>query len=262
MIAAILIGVLAVLLNFVQTDGIKKMEVQLLERISLPGAAHQGRSDQEAIFDATVEIKMAFQPPHSKKQENKLLATGLGSLVRNGSETLLITHNHWGEVLTDTTVITFYDVDHQVLKIMLGKEFKNLVVFRDEGTLVLEAPEELLGLDLSSDPRIGASEKVKSGTIVQVVYHQTGNRSEIGLLKAEVEAIGEYQGLPVYILRSLNGNPIIEGDSGGGIWQDGRLVGNMWATITKTTKSNASSSPASGKASSKPTDISYAAMLP
>jgi hypothetical protein len=75
------------------------------------------------------------------------------------------------------------------------------------------------------------------------------NRSQITLLETWVEAIGEYKGLPVFDLRSQNGNPIVGDDSGVGLWLDRWLVGNMWATITK------SETP-------KPTDMSYAPLLP
>jgi hypothetical protein len=174
----------------------------------------------------------------------------------------LITHNHWGEVLSDLAVVRIYDIDHELLKVIFGKEFKNLAIYQDAGTLVLEAPKELAGLASSHGAKLGDSRRIKSGVSVLVVYHQTGNRSELGLLEAEVESVEENKGSPICILRSLNGLPIIAGDSGGGIWQDGQLVGNMWATVLKSTVSNASGSSTQTQAIPRPTDISFAALLP
>jgi len=82
------------------------------------------------------------------------------------------------------------------------------------------------------------------------------------MLEAEVESIGEYKGLPIFVLRSLDGLPIVSGDSGGGIWQDGRLVGNMWATVTKPSATNALGSSAQNLAAPQATEFSYAALLP
>jgi hypothetical protein len=205
---------------------------------------------------------MSYLPAGSKSIDDQLMATGLGSLIQDGKETLLITHNHWGEVLSDKTVVTFYDVGHNVLAIMLGKEFKGLVTYQDAGTLALEAPKELAGTLSSCGVKLGDSGQVESGDSVWVVYHQTGNRSEIGLLEAKVESIGEYKGLPIFVLHSLDGLPIVSGDSGGGIWWDGQLVGNMWATVTEPAASNASSSPAKNQSVPQATDLSYAALLP
>jgi hypothetical protein len=76
-------------------------------------------------------------------------------------------------------------------------------------------------------------------------------------------AIDWYKGLPVFKLRSLSGQPLKQGDSGGGVWFRGQLVGNTWATLL--TSSGAEKTTAIGsEVESRPayTDISIAAMLP
>lgn len=45
-----------------------------------------------------------------------------------------------------------------------------------------------------------------------------------------VEAITSTDGTPSICLRNVGEQWIGHGDSGGGIWADGRLVGNMWTT--------------------------------
>lgn len=262
MIATTILGTFAILLNFVQSEGVRRLEVHSLENMNRIVQSQRAEPDEERILASTVEIKMSYLPAGSKSVDDQLMATGLGSLVRDGKRTLLITHNHWGEALRDMTVVTIYDVDHDVLAIMLGKEFKGLATYQDAGTLVLEAPQELAGSPSTCGAKLEDSGRVESGDSVWVVYHQTGNRSEIGLLEAQVESIGDYKGLPIFALRSLDGLPIVSGDSGGGIWQDGQLVGNMWATVTKPAASNASGSSAQNQAVPQATDISYAALLP
>jgi hypothetical protein len=46
-----------------------------------------------------------------------------------------------------------------------------------------------------------------------------------------VESTETEYGLPSLMLRRVNGKAIEPGDSGGGIWLDGRLVGNMWYRV-------------------------------
>ncbi|MEM7801901.1 MAG: hypothetical protein AAF633_22090 [Chloroflexota bacterium] len=37
--------------------------------------------------------------------------------------------------------------------------------------------------------------------------------------------------MPVYQFETLDGHAIFPGDSGGGVWFEGQLVGNMWRTV-------------------------------
>ena len=72
-------------------------------------------------------------------------------------------------------------------------------------------------------------------------------------------AVEESENRPVFILRSLDGQPIVQGDSGGGVWWNGRLIGNTWATemITGWRLGHWSIN-----ASDTPTDISFTAQFP
>ena len=49
-------------------------------------------------------------------------------------------------------------------------------------------------------------------------------------MPAPVTAVEQREERPIYVLRSLDGQAIVQGDSGGGVWWNGRLVGNTWAT--------------------------------
>jgi hypothetical protein len=55
--------------------------------------------EREQIWNATLQIKMEIPHPDQDKTGVLLRAKGLGSLVQMGEEILLVTHNHWGEIL-------------------------------------------------------------------------------------------------------------------------------------------------------------------
>jgi hypothetical protein len=67
-----------------------------------------------------------------------------------------------------------------------------------------------------------------------------------------------FNGVKLLSLRSLNGQSIEPGDSGGGIWIDGHLAGNMWMTVRETRQYWWQSQPADDNK----TDLSLAAGLP
>jgi hypothetical protein len=73
--------------------------------------------------------------------------------------------------------------------------------------------------------------EVQVGDIVQVSYRPAEARETLGVRDAQVTAISQYGGARTMQLSTVNGHPILKGDSGGGIWFEGRLVGNMWASF-------------------------------
>jgi hypothetical protein len=52
----------------------------------------------------------------------------------------------------------------------------------------------------------------------------------VAFLRAEVVSLAKEAGLEALKLRSLTGEPVVRGDSGGGVWLDGQLVGINWKT--------------------------------
>jgi hypothetical protein len=74
------------------------------------------------------------------------------------------------------------------------------------------------------------------------------------------------KGLPTYRLRSIDGKPIRGGDSGGGIWHAGQLVGNLWYTvtikITETPVESLSLLNSTQRSVMVTTDVSIAAVFP
>jgi hypothetical protein len=83
-----------------------------------------------------------------------------------------------------------------------------------------------------------------NGALMVMEYAPIGNPSEVRgtvtvvrsswwrtfeAVEAIVRSQDVYLGVPIFNLRSTN-RPIIPGDSGGGVWFRGRLVGNNWWT--------------------------------
>ena len=68
---------------------------------------------------------------------------------------------------------------------------------------------------------------------------QTGDRGfvaqraggRITVSEVSVIAQAEKQGRPVVHLRSVDGQAVVGGDSGGGVWVNGRFTAAMWTTV-------------------------------
>jgi len=223
---------------------------------AIENAAHQVEMSNK-IRGASVLIMMQSPILHQETAEGTFLGRGIGSLIKFRGEILLVTHNHYGEVLQDLTIVEFRDADNRLLKLILGNLFKSLIIYQDAGTLILRAPEGLANQLVPAS--LPDSRLVKPGEVVDVVYRANAGRDNVAILKAAVEEVVLYQGLPVYKLRSLNGQYIQPGDSGGGVWQDGVLVGNNWAVLMKPAGHTLVSTGSGGEDDLVFTEMSYAA---
>lgn len=211
------------------------------------------------IRNATVLIRM--QSPQMEKVNGLgvFLGSGIGSLIRINEEILLVTHNHWGEMLQDLTIVEFRTADSQMIVPLFGKDFKKLILSQDAGTLVLQPPQELI--DRLVPVAMDDLPQVAVGEIVTLVYRENPAREKATLQQAVVEELITYKDLPAYKLRSLEGQPIQPGDSGGGIWFQGALVGNSWVSVGETVDEVAETSSNSVEDKITYTDVSYAAIL-
>jgi len=182
-------------------------------------------TDPELIKEATVLIVV--------KKITKVDTTmtfGMATLVKIQGHDYLVTHNHYSDLLRDRNVIEIRDAKNNILQEMYVAELKSLVVYQDAGTMVLRAPGGL------SDKRTAASldamSQLKPGDTVQVAHRKQPTRDAVVVLDAVVEDIRMSDGAPVYTLRTLDGESIYPGDSGGGVWYEGKLVANTWAAVT------------------------------
>jgi hypothetical protein len=212
------------------------------------------RSTREAeiarIRNATLLIRMQAPKIQNTVRSTLVIGFGIGSLIQLNGEILLVTHNHWGELLQDVSLVEFRNADNQMIIPILGYEFKKWIVYQDAGTIVLRLPKEYI--DPSAPINMEAVPQVAAGETVDVVYRENPEREKAASLRAVVEEVITYKGLPAYRLRSLDGQPIKPGDSGGGIWYKGALVGNNWVTVIEKSGSFAETS-----GTSKDENLSY-----
>ena len=190
------------------------------------------------ILNTTVRIELYAPHPGTQLDgEGHLyvLAQGLGTLADWQGEAVLVTHNHWGSMLAEAEFVNVLDSQGNLLLDLSGTDFRTLIRYQDAGTLILTDPQCIRASCTSNLAEVGDSREVASGETV-VFVHQTADGSlRLALFFARVVSPSQYKGLPVFKVRSLDGQPIISGDSGGGMWHDGKLVGNMWGRFTEKT---------------------------
>ena len=197
----------------------------------------------QTIRQATVQITMIQTQWHEASAADtsehtitlssvRHIDKGIGTLLAYEDETLLISHDHWS-YLTSTAVpdlVQFHDADGRFLLEMTGDAFRQLILFHDGGSLIMRAPQSLRTQLPNAD--LGHTASLQPGDIVYVAHRQANQKETVVLMAAEVLAIEFRNSIPLLSLRSLNGETIEPGDSGGGVWvNDGRFVGNMWMTI-------------------------------
>lgn len=197
---------------------------------------------RQQILAATVQIRMAA--PLEDEAGNPVMAEssgewhvqnevahGLGTLVKDGEQVVIITHNHWGDLLLRAETVEFRNANGAPLAEISGLLFRNLLRYRDQGTLLMKAPPELVPVYGQAVEKGKTSQMVAGGKVF-LTRHQAGNR-RVEIVEAQVTAVVTKSGILTYRLLSLDGSPVVEGDSGGGLWSEGKLVGNIWWTVVK-----------------------------
>jgi hypothetical protein len=186
----------------------------------------EAQADPEVIRASTLLIVV-----EDIQKTGVTLAYDMATLVKIQNENFLVTHNHWGDMLKDMNIIELRDANNKMLRPMYASEFKSLIVYQDAGTMVLRLPDRLpdsiIPVNLVDTPLLSP------GDTVQVAHWSYPNRDQLVVSDAVVEEISTFKEEPVYSLRSLDGLPLHPGDSGGGVWHNGKLVANTWTVTTK-----------------------------
>jgi len=198
---------------------------------------HEATADREAaaILQATVRIRLVA--PYLDGRGDRVLMhdsgrprgldainNGLGTLVAGEGYNLLVTHDHYSEI--DTAVADAIVTDYSGREVTLPiAEFRKLIRYRNNGVMVLEAPA-----GLPPGAPLGDGTTVMPGSTVQIVHRQPETRA-LSVVEAVVETWIDYQGIPSYRLRNVSGEVVAPGNSGGGVWAGGRLVGDIHRTI-------------------------------
>lgn len=182
-------------------------------------------------------------------QAQYVTGEGLGTLVNLNGETMIVTHDHW--TLLDTLQMArFYDAAGNLLAEVTGDAFRQLIRYRDGGTMVLALPTPLTTTAVN-----GNAQLVQPEDVVFLTY-RLPNSDLLDVLVMGVADVYERNGRDVFALVSLNGEIVGNGNSGGGVWYQGKLVGNMWVTVKELPWFWEKSDTPKG------TDTSVAALLP
>jgi hypothetical protein len=192
------------------------------------------------ILDATISITL--HAPNPDNPAEVFSARGLSTVAYYQGEDVLITHDHWGEVLDQLAYARFWSRDNALLLELDGAAYKELIRYRDGGTTVLSVPEGLIADQLPTLNNPAAMPAIVPAALADEADVQVGDKvlavvrdpkapHRVEILEAVVESVEDQQGLPSLTLRRENGKPIEPGDSGGGVWYNGRLVGNMWYRV-------------------------------
>ena len=192
-------------------------------------------SIQITMVDHVLEkMETTTDDPDQEEVFQKVARTtsGLGTLVNHDGEVLLISHDHWSlfTSITAPDVVIFRDAEGFLLFEMAGRDLLPLILFHDSGTFILKAPEALATRAVATAD-IGSFENLSPGDIVHVVHHPSSQADQLSVMAVEIIGQEVFNGVPMLSLRSLDGQSIEPGDSGGGIWVNGRLTGNMWMTV-------------------------------
>jgi hypothetical protein len=197
------------------------------------------------ILNATVQIFMiSLVQGQGPEEDGVKLSNGLGTLVNHGDDMLLITHDHW-PYFDQVEIVQLYDAEGKLILKISGEEFLLSILYRDTGTLALKIPgrpeicesisaqkpdreEEMVRL---AGAELADAEAVPKGAVVYVARHEPDDPLRVNLMAAKVVAHKTQNGVRVFKLISLDGAVVLHGDSGGGLWYKGKLVGNTWMTF-------------------------------
>lgn len=249
----LLIGIISALFVFLP---------QVAARTALPENIIIDEVARQTVLKATVKISF-FAPAYEQSGQPKVTlvdgqrqtefigGTGLGTVVRIDQETVIVTHDHWGLLDNPEAIVEFATAEGGLLHTISAPKFRDLIRYRDGGTMILSLPDALAG---NFQPAVrGDASAVALNDVLLIAYRQPTAGDNISVEAVVVSKYKQHGGLPTLELTSVSGKIIVAGNSGGGVWADGKLVANMWSTLLM-------QSTDTGEITS--TDQSRAALLP
>ena len=149
-----------------------------------------------------------------------IVAEGLGTVVQVNGRTYLITHDHWSQITANLGDVVFRDATGTLLVEMDLYDFKQLILWRDGGTMVLAVPDGL------QKPAMTVTyQQVTENDDLWLVHRQDG---AVVVSPVQKQAADLKNGMDVW---HLQGQTVVGGDSGGGVWANGRLAAIVWTAV-------------------------------
>jgi hypothetical protein len=176
------------------------------------------------ILASTVQIELFDNGWVDGEEKHTRVSTGLGTVVQYGGRRYILTHNHWSISAAQLNRVEIRNGVGELLLVLPEATFYTLVRYQDGGTMVLDAPE---GLAAVTPAGLGDSTDVQAGNTVWMATYANDERNRIKIETAGVEEV-EAASVPGRFWLQGDKGAVIVGDSGGGVWVDGKLVGNLW----------------------------------
>jgi hypothetical protein len=184
-------------------------------------------AERDQVLASSIQITMVDSGRIVDGVKVTQLSKGLGTLVEHDGQRYIMTHNHWALPETTLERVELRDADGRLLTVMARMSYLSLLRYSDAGTLLLAAPPEL---DAMPAAELGDSATLIIGAGLFIVTRDKQDENFLTVIEAEVEQAGGRK-MPAQLLLRGPQTAVAPGDSGGGVWHDGRLVGNMWAIV-------------------------------
>lgn len=213
---------------------------------------------RQQILNATVRITVYAEEASTSLSATQALneyalGDGLGTLVQDGPNKYIVTHDHWSQLVDNLNKVQIRNASDDLLLELDRALFYSLIRYRDGGLMVLVAPEEISSL--AAVP-VNKGAALTDGQTLHIAFWQPEAELPVSVEPVTVEMTETYEGQPAIKMRSLNGRTVVQGNSGGGVFSAGQLVGTMWETIVQ---KHLVDNQATGETSS--TDMSRAALV-
>jgi len=215
---------------------------------------------QQTVLNAT--IKITFLAPavdengqvkvnevNGEKHIAYTGGTGLGTVVDRNGENIIVTHDHWTRIDNPQAIVELATAQGELLLTLTGPEFSALISHRDGGTTIVNMPASIANHFQVANSN--AATPVEQNDVLTIAYRNSDD--SISVAAMVVTKVDEFIGLDRVEMTSVNGEIIHTGNSGGGVYANGQLVANMWATLLVQTD---------GSDDLQETEKSRAALLP
>lgn len=154
-------------------------------------------SASRQILDATVRITVFAEEASTSLSATQAvneyaLGDGLGTLVQDGPNTYIVTHDHWSRLVDNLRKVQFRDASGELLLELDRSLFYSLIRYRDGGLMILVAPEEIRSQITAVSVNKGA--ELSEDQPLLIAFWQPEADQQINVEPVTVEMMESYEG--------------------------------------------------------------------
>jgi hypothetical protein len=211
---------------------------QVSARTIIPTNVVIDEATRQTVLNAT--IKISFFAPKVDENDQPVVnvvngeqvvvytgGTGLGTVVNQNGQTIIVTHDHWTLIDNPQAIVELANAQGDLLLTMNGPEFGALVSYRDGGTTIVNMPASIAGHFAPANSNSAGT--IELNDVLVIAYRNEDDSVSVGA--TVVSEMNEYDGKELIEMTSVDGEIVNRGNSGGGVFVNGQLVANMWATV-------------------------------